>query len=1050
MGRSGRLLDTELSALTKSTETNFRSATADLQRLTGQSSVAAGLMGRDAGRWHADYRQAAAGLGLAADEIESDLHKVARGSDRAADRISGGARRIDAGVRRAGDQTGISTGAMRRAWQGLDILDDIGGVVGMLDGLTRGLRDAAAESIRASRTIETELSRLKSIDLDVTEGELAGLRDWADTFVTQRGGVTDYGSRISELVAITSPEMIALQTASQSSGLDPLGAQASAELSAGLSRLPGAGTPEESRSALIRMSLFADPAQDLAPQMEGWADMLAEAQRIGNIPAMSTLTGAIEASVKTATTLGMTVHEFLAVLTTFHRADEGDPVGEALNSINEELQGGMKEMGLQPSFRADGGIDFVGSLRTLREHRLERADLGKAEWIDYLGGTFGELGGREIGALTGPLWKEFVAGIPSLQAADERDMLVTRLTPLQDRDLMEGQIGAREDVARTMMGDHLEPLDTANLRRRSSLVDSRIASLKATKHIPDVAISGDKAALFSAVVPMAVNLINRAFRGLLGDAGRSIGETLAAGVPEGGPALGAAMEGVLLTQVDPLMAHSDAIRGPLSTLTASGRAIPETLAGGVLQSRGVLGAALSGALALPQAPLTEVQASFGSVDSPLLPESPLTELLATYGSVDSPLLPESPLTELLASFGSVDSPLLPESPLTELLATYGSVDSPLLPESPLTELLASFGSVDSPLLPESPLTELLATYGSVDSPLLPESPLTELLATYGSVDSPLLPESPLTELLATYGSVDSPLLPESPLTELLASFGSVDSPLLPESPLTELLASFGSVDSPLLPESPLTELLATYGSVDSPLLPESPLTELLASFGSVDSPLLPESPLTELLASFGSVDSPLLPESPLTELLATYGAVDSPLLPESPLTELLATYGAVDSPLLPESPLTELLATYGAVDSPLLPESPLTELLASYGAVDSPLLPESPLTELLASYGAVDSPLLPESPLTELLATYGSVDSPLLPESPLTELLASFGSVDSPLLPESPLTELLATYGAVDSRCCRSSHHWRSRPRLNRGSCRRARAPRGRCPRRRP
>ena len=42
-------------------------------------------------------------------------------------------------------------------------------------------------------------------------------------------------------------------------------------------------------------------------------------------------------------------------------------------------------------------------------------------------------------------------------------------------------------------------------------------------------------------------------------------------------------------EVTPRLAQSDAQIGPLSRLTASGRAIPETLAAGVLQSQGILG-----------------------------------------------------------------------------------------------------------------------------------------------------------------------------------------------------------------------------------------------------------------------------------------------------------------------------------------------------------------------------------------------------------------------------------------------------------------------------
>ncbi|MCY4377338.1 MAG: hypothetical protein OXC31_26565 [Spirochaetaceae bacterium] len=635
-------------------------ASADVMGSARLAEGAFTRMGDASDLWADDYRRAAREIGLSSDMIDDDLRRMARETDR------------------AGDQAGESTGLMQRAWRGLDIIDDIGGVIGMVDGLTAGLREMAREAIEASRTIETEFARLRSIDLDVSPEELAGLREWADSFSTQRGGVTDYGSEISPLVAITTPEMIALATASQSSGLDPLEAQASAELSAGISRLPGAGTPEESRSALMRMSLFADPDLSLTTQMEGWADMLAEAQRIGNIPAMSTLTGAIEASVKTATTLGMTPEEYLSVLTTFHRADEGDPVGEALNSINEELQGGMRDLGLQPSFRDDGGIDFMGSLLTLREYRERRSDLGAAEFVDHLGGTFGELGGREIAALLGPLWEEFTAGIPSLQAADERDMLVTRLEPLQDRALAQGQIGAKGEVAQAMRGDLLEAYDRDSLRRADALVEGQIERLQVISDSPARSIDPmtNLAFIFSSVIDQ----FRASWRG------RSIGETLAEGVPEGGPALGAAVEGMLQRDVDPLMSHSDAERGPLSPPPEAGRPPPATMAAGVLQSQDLLGAALSGSLTLPE--LTELQAAFGDVESPLLPLLAPLALTAAFGDVAPPLTPDSPLTELQAAFGDVDAPLLPLLAPLALTAAFGDVAPPLAPDSPAQGLTA--------------------------------------------------------------------------------------------------------------------------------------------------------------------------------------------------------------------------------------------------------------------------------------------------------------------------------------------------------------------------
>lgn len=71
-------------------------------------------------------------------------------------------------------------------------------------------------------------------------------------------------------------------------------------------------------------------------------------------------------------------------------------------------------------------------------------------------------------------------------------------------------------------------------------------------------------------------------------AGKAIPETMAQGVQEGGPKLGE-QTGLMLDQfVGPKLPGSDAEEGPLSRLTAAGRAIPETLAAGAAQGAAAL------------------------------------------------------------------------------------------------------------------------------------------------------------------------------------------------------------------------------------------------------------------------------------------------------------------------------------------------------------------------------------------------------------------------------------------------------------------------------
>ena len=77
--------------------------------------------------------------------------------------------------------------------------------------------------------------------------------------------------------------------------------------------------------------------------------------------------------------------------------------------------------------------------------------------------------------------------------------------------------------------------------------------------------------------------------------GQAIPATMAGGVAEGGPALGAGIAITLGEQVAPLMPQSDALTGPLANLTAWGAAIPVTLAEGVTLGAPVLAASVAAA-----------------------------------------------------------------------------------------------------------------------------------------------------------------------------------------------------------------------------------------------------------------------------------------------------------------------------------------------------------------------------------------------------------------------------------------------------------------------
>ena len=77
--------------------------------------------------------------------------------------------------------------------------------------------------------------------------------------------------------------------------------------------------------------------------------------------------------------------------------------------------------------------------------------------------------------------------------------------------------------------------------------------------------------------------------------GQAIPATMAGGVAEGGPVLGAGIATTLGEQVAPLMPQSDALTGPLANLTAWGAAIPATLAEGVTLGAPALAASVAAA-----------------------------------------------------------------------------------------------------------------------------------------------------------------------------------------------------------------------------------------------------------------------------------------------------------------------------------------------------------------------------------------------------------------------------------------------------------------------
>ena len=780
-------------------ESFTQSASSGIVRSAGQTEGAFGRMGGAADLWAEDYRAAARDLGLSNEQIGDDMRRMARETGRATDQAGDEMGRFRAATRGTGEQTRESVGFMSRAWRGLDIVDDIGGVIGMVDGLTRGMRDLVEESVRAAGGFEMAMARFNSLQITLPGGaggelateQLEQLEQRALLYATRRTG------ELSELAPMRPEEYVRFAKEAFSTGIISFEASMPmAEYSSALARI---GEAPIGDAAELMRALYvgtADKTADPRAEIQRLFDEVAMTQALYDIPSLSAYTEAISSAITLSSGMGMTSAEIgAAVGSFFNVGKKGSEGGEALSSLNEELVSGFADLGIAVPTTPEGNLDFIGAM-----NQLAALDLGdtRPEEMARLQETFGELGSVSVQALIGSQRDALLGGAQSIREADDADVGLARLRVVADTvDMRRETIDVGRDAVNVMRGQAYEPATRAWQQWRMDAQDETAASYDRAGEIMEGYAAGELSRLQAIWQSLSLDSAGASLGVWLGmrrESGRAIPETMAAGVPEGGPALGGAVEGMLRTEVEPLLSHSDALRGPLSRLTEAGRAIPQTMAVGVLQSQGILGAALSGSLALPE--VAELTAAFGAVDDPLLPESPLTELQARFGAVDDPPLPLLAPLALTAAFGDVEPPLLPAAlGVLGLQARFGDVAPPLLPDSPLTELLATFGAVEAPLLPQTPLTELLAAFGAVDSPLLPLLAPLALTAAFGAVEPPLLPDSPLTELQARFGAVDSPLLPPLAPLALTAAFGAVESPEL------EPLALLAGIASPAAPPS---------------------------------------------------------------------------------------------------------------------------------------------------------------------------------------------------------------------------------------------------------
>ena len=338
-------------------------------------------------------------MGRDAERAGGEVAAMGRDAERAG-------RRVEASASAAGGETQRSTGIMSAAWKGLDILDDVGGVLGMIDDLTVGLRTMAEEAIQASREVEYALGHLASVNIGMTDTEMAWIRQWADDFVLGRAG------QISQLVATDTVAIVQALTSATSSGLDMPTAQVAVTQAAGLSMLKDAGTVESILSALASFTVMRDE-RELAPQFQEWANMIADTQRRFKVDSMLDFVEAVSSSIGMAAGYGLSTEEWLSYLGATHLVTPGSEAGEALNTILEGLPLGMQELGLTVP-ETDGKLDFVAALQGIRDYREQRSDLSEVGWMMLLGEAFDDLAAKEISTITGKNWEAFSSAIPGL------------------------------------------------------------------------------------------------------------------------------------------------------------------------------------------------------------------------------------------------------------------------------------------------------------------------------------------------------------------------------------------------------------------------------------------------------------------------------------------------------------------------------------------------------------------------------------------------------------------------------------------------------------
>ena len=714
--------------------------------------AAATLLFRD--RFSAPLSAAARQTDRVTDRMVADSERMARTTSRAADRAGRAAGGLAHDTRGAGRQAGRSTRLMSAAWKGLDILDDISGVASAVTGLASGFVEAASEAVAMSRDVELAVARIASLEAAAAPGAdgVPGTTSTAAVLTHARLFATGRGGAVSEVVGLNETDFIAAAKEALSAGFEESAAVALTKYAAGLGVAAEGSMGDAARLLRPMYALLADPAADAEAEVARLADQVARTQALYDIPSLPLLTEAITTAAPLAGQHGIASDVLLGALGAFHSAGtSGSEAGEAFNSILEEITSGMEELGLAKVETAGGGMDFPATVARLREYRMQ-SGLSDTAWVDRLVDVFGELGGRQLATITSEqTYQRFTGGLPEI--AESEGVVQRRLAAVADtREMRRARLDAQSASNKRVFADtKMKPLDNAWLgvrewwqRRRTAKNDMN--EYRSTGYHSvlrpagiELGLDADSSAELDRMLWLESTKGNHRLY-------RAIPETLAKGVEQGGPALGAALDRTLQREVDERLPHSDARRGVLSSLTASGRAIPETLAAGVEQGGAALGAALDRTLQrevgerLPHSdarrgPFADLTASGRAA-----PETLAAGVKQGSGALEAAVttaLPAPPAISLL------EPPTAPVLPPMIAASAAAELEPPALPALPPLVADSYAADLEPPAAPFGPPP--VADPYAADLDL----PAPQPLSAAPSAAPPLRPQSPApSELLA--------------------------------------------------------------------------------------------------------------------------------------------------------------------------------------------------------------------------------------------------------------------------------------------------------------